>query len=100
MSARKKQRRRASPREQHRRQRQRQEEEQRLLQRRFDDNPNKILSIREWCVLNGLAARTGRRLISGEYGKPPVITRLSPRRIGISLAANAEWQKSRQQGAA
>jgi hypothetical protein len=43
--------------------------------------------------------RTGRRIIAGEYGTPPVVTRLSPRRIGISLANNAAWQASRERAA-
>jgi hypothetical protein len=83
---------RISQRERDRRHRQREED----AQRRFDDNPNRILTFREWCALNGFAVRTGRRVISGEYGPPPVITRLSPRRIGISLANNARWQQTRE----
>lgn len=63
------------------------------------ENGNRILSFKEWCALNGFAPRTGRRIIAGEYGTPPVVTRLSPRRIGISLANNAAWQASRERAA-
>ena len=54
---------------------------------------NRILTFHDWCWLNGISPATGRRIIKS--GKGPTITRLSPRRIGISVAANADWQASR-----
>jgi hypothetical protein len=60
------------------------------------ENANRILTFNDWCLLNGFAARTGRRILHGEFGPGPIVTRLSPRRIGISLANNAAWQQSRQ----
>lgn len=77
--------------------RQRRDSKWRSLQPRFDDNPHKVLAFLEWCALNGFSPRTGRRIIAGEFGPGPVVTQLSPRRIGISLANNAAWQASREQ---
>jgi hypothetical protein len=54
----------------------------------FEHN-NRVLSFRQWCELNGISARTGRRILKSDSG--PIITQLSPRRIGITLAHNAEW---------
>jgi hypothetical protein len=58
------------------------------------NHPNQILTFREWCQLNRISDRTGRRLITS--GEGPVLTQLSNQRIGISIANNAVWQKSRE----
>jgi hypothetical protein len=55
---------------------------------------NQILTFHEWCQLNRISARTGRRILASGMG--PTVTRLSPRRIGISVGNNATWQKSRE----
>jgi len=52
-----------------------------------------VLSFAEWCQLNRISPATGRRLIKTGLG--PVIVRLSDRRIGITVAANAAWQAER-----
>ncbi len=44
----------------------------------------------------GLVASVVRRILAGLYGTPPTVTRLSPRRIGISVAANRAGQESRE----
>jgi hypothetical protein len=49
----------------------------------------RILTFKQWCVLNSISEATGRRLIRA--GKVRV-TRLSERRIGISESANADYQ--------
>jgi excisionase family DNA binding protein len=56
-------------------------------------HPDHVLSIPEWCNLNGFSIRTGRRIRAD--GDGPVETRLSAKRIGITVADNARWQKSR-----
>jgi hypothetical protein len=56
-------------------------------------NPYRVLSFADWCRLNGISPATGRRILKS--GRGPVITRLSDRRIGINVAANAEWQAAR-----
>jgi hypothetical protein len=61
--------------------------------------PHQILSFRQWCHLNAISPRTGRRILAGEYGAAPVVTQLSPKRIGISYGANTVWQASRERAA-
>jgi len=57
-------------------------------------HPNQILLFLDWCRLNGLSERTGRRILTS--GNGPVITQLSPNRIGITVGNNARWQQSRE----
>jgi hypothetical protein len=64
--------------------------------READDH--RVLSFRQWCELNGFSPATGRRIINA--GNGPVITQLSARRIGITVANNAAWQTSRARGVA
>jgi hypothetical protein len=54
---------------------------------------HRVLSFLDWCWLNGISPATGRRILKS--GEGPAITRLSPRRIGITIAANAAWQAER-----
>jgi hypothetical protein len=56
-------------------------------------NPNQVLTFFEWCALNRISVRTGRRIIDSGTG-PPVV-QLAAKRIGITIGANAEWQASR-----
>jgi hypothetical protein len=55
---------------------------------------NQVLTFKEWCAVNALSERNGRRLLSGGNGPP--IVRLSPKRIGVRVAANKLWQASRE----
>ena len=57
-------------------------------------NDNQVLTFRQWAALNGISARTGRRILAAPGG--PIVTRLSPRRIGITVANNRQWQASRE----
>jgi hypothetical protein len=79
-----------SLREQERRQR------QRAHQRMPDDD--EVLTFAEWCALNKIGKRTGRRILRAPGG--PVVTALSARRIGITRGNNRRWQESRARGAA
>ena len=56
---------------------------------------DRVLNFSEWCALNGISPRTGRRIIDGP--NPPRVTRLSPRRFGIRVADNRAWQQARQE---
>jgi hypothetical protein len=56
---------------------------------------DQVLSFHEWCALNRISERTGRRILDGPEGPPTV--QLSPRRIGIRVAANRAWQHAREQ---
>jgi hypothetical protein len=57
-------------------------------------HPDQVLSFHEWCRLNRVSTRTGRRIITSDNG--PVVTQLTPKRIGITIRNNAIWQKSRE----
>jgi hypothetical protein len=59
--------------------------------RRHDDD--QVLTFEEWCLVNAISPRTGRRILS-EPGGPEVV-QLSARRIGIRVGANRAWQASR-----
>jgi hypothetical protein len=54
---------------------------------------DRVMTFAEWCQLNGIGIRTGRRILDGP--SPPVVVQLSPRRIGITVRANREWQARR-----
>ena len=60
----------------------------------FENDDNRVLSFRQWCFLNGISARTGRRILAS--GNGPTVTQLSDRRIGITIRANREWQEARE----
>ena len=59
-------------------------------------HPNQVLTFHEWCQLNRISDRTGRRIFKS--GNGPAITQLSPHRIGITVGNNAAWQQSRARG--
>ena len=61
--------------------------------REIELNQFRVLSFAQWCALNGISPATGRRLLA--RGEGPTITRLSDRRIGITVGANADWQAKR-----
>ena len=54
---------------------------------------DRCLTFREWCALNGIGQRTGRRILAS--GNGPVVTQLSERRQGITVRNNRIWQEAR-----
>jgi hypothetical protein len=56
-------------------------------------NDRQILTFAEWCRLNRISGRTGRRILAGPDG--PTVTQISANRIGISVGANCAWQQAR-----
>jgi hypothetical protein len=46
------------------------------------DHDQQILTFAEWCDLNSISARTGRRILKAPGG--PTVTMLTSRRFGIS----------------
>jgi hypothetical protein len=54
---------------------------------------SQVLTIPEWCRLGGFSLRTGRRIISSGAG--PVVTQLSAKRIGITVANDRAWKAAR-----
>jgi predicted DNA-binding transcriptional regulator AlpA len=65
-----------------------------ILPSELTDAEFRVLPFKQWCVVNGFSESTGRRIIKSDTG--PTVTRLSARRIGITLRANREWQASRE----
>jgi len=55
---------------------------------------DQILTFLEWCKLNRISERTGRRILDGPDG--PKVTMLSARRVGIAVRNNREWQQSKE----
>jgi hypothetical protein len=58
---------------------------------------DQVLTFFEWCQLNRISERTGRRILAGPGG--PKVTMLSPRRVGITVGNNRRWQQSRERQA-
>jgi hypothetical protein len=54
---------------------------------------DQVLTFKEWIALNNISWRTGRRILDGP--DPPMVVRLSARRIGITVKANRDWQARR-----
>jgi hypothetical protein len=57
---------------------------------------DQVLSFYQWCALNHISERTGRRIIKRPDG--PAVTKLSAKRIGVTVGANHRWQQSRARG--
>jgi hypothetical protein len=57
-------------------------------------HPNQVLTFFEWCQLNRISTRTGRRILAS--GSGPSVTQLSTHRVGITIANNAKWQAARE----
>jgi hypothetical protein len=76
-------------------QRRRRERERNRRQRRMqlsqlclpDDG---VLTFAEWCCLNDISTRTGRRIRAS--GKGPVFLQLSENRVGVRVRDNRLWQ--------
>jgi hypothetical protein len=64
-----------------------------VADRELELNQSRVMSFAQWCALNGISPATGRRLLRS--GQGPIITRLSDRRIGITVGNNRRWQESR-----
>ena len=56
-----------------------------------------VLLFIEWCRLNRISERTGRRILKSGMG--PAVVELSAKRIGITVGANRDWQQSRARSA-
>jgi uncharacterized Rossmann fold enzyme len=57
-------------------------------------NDNQVLTFKEWCAVNALSERNGRRIFAG--GDGPATTQLSPKRVGVTVAADKAWKASRE----
>jgi hypothetical protein len=68
--------------------------ERRQLRQRLAEDDDAVLTFKEWCALNSVSERTGRRILASGHG-PPVV-QLSAKRIGITVGANRVWQEARE----
>jgi hypothetical protein len=68
-----------------------------LHDRELGLDEHRVLSFSDWCDLCAISPATGRRILAS--GQGPIVTRLSARRIGITVGANAAWLASRAQSA-
>jgi predicted DNA-binding transcriptional regulator AlpA len=72
----------------------RREREEKARQRAIEvDNEHHVLALQEWCEINGISKATGRRILNS--GDGPAVVQLSPRRVGVTVAANRQWQATR-----
>jgi hypothetical protein len=55
---------------------------------------SQVLTFFEWCQLNRFSERTGRRILNSGTG--PIVTQLSPMRIGITVGNDKAWKASRE----
>jgi hypothetical protein len=71
--------------------------QKRKQQRRHELPPvlldDQVLTFLQWVKLNALSERTGKRILASGTG--PTVTRLSERRVGITVRDNRAWQESR-----
>jgi hypothetical protein len=69
--------------------------ERRTLDAPFSaSHDDQVLLFHEWCRLNRISERTGRRIIGRADG--PVVTQLSAKRIGVTVRNNRVWQAARE----
>ena len=57
------------------------------------DSDSQVLTFKEFCRLNRISERTGRRIIHSDNG--PAFVKLTSRRYGVTVAANKAWQQSK-----
>ena len=67
--------------------------ERRQLRQRLAEDDDAVLTFKEWCALNSISERQGRRILTS--GSGPSVTKLTDKRVGISRRANREWQQTR-----
>lgn len=60
------------------------------------DDADEVFTFKQWCALNKISERTGRRILAAPGG--PKVTMLSARRFGISRRDNRAWQEARSRG--
>ena len=68
------------------------------LRQRLATDDDAVWTFKEWCAVNGISVRTGRRLL--QSGRGPIVTMLSDKRVGISRRHDREWKASRARGGA
>jgi hypothetical protein len=68
------------------------QDDQRRARAVAERDDRRVMTFGEWCELNAISRETGKRIIKS--GRGPTVLQLSPRRIGITIAANRSWQQA------
>lgn len=72
------------------------DEQRRILDQLHIVHDDQVLTLRQWCALNNISARTGARILDPDNDKPkPKVTQLSDKRIGVRVRDNRIWQETR-----
>jgi hypothetical protein len=53
----------------------------------------RVLSFKRWCQFNDISVATGRRILAS--GSGPEVVRITDKRLGITVAADAAWKAAR-----
>jgi len=67
--------------------------EQLRLRQHLLEDVDAVWTFKEWCAVNGISPRQGRRILKS--GNGPLVTMLSDKRIGISRRHDRLWKASR-----
>ena len=70
--------------------------EQLRLRAKWAADDDAVLTFKEWCALNAISPRQGRRILKG--GNGPLVTMRSEKLIGISRRHDREWKAARVRG--
>jgi hypothetical protein len=56
-----------------------------------DTHDQQVLTFREWCSLNNISPKTGRRILKAPGA--PVVTMLTKKLIGITIKSDRDWKE-------
>jgi hypothetical protein len=57
-------------------------------------NDDQLLSFKNWCKLNAISERAGRRIWADPKARP-TLTKLTSRKLACSVGSNRRWQQAR-----
>jgi hypothetical protein len=57
-------------------------------------NDDQLLSFKQWCLLNAISERAGRRIWADPKVRP-ALTKLTSRKLACSVGNNRRWQQAR-----
>jgi hypothetical protein len=55
---------------------------------------DQLLSFKQWCLLNAISERAGRRIWADPKLRP-TLTKLTNRKLACSIGNNRRWQQAR-----
>jgi hypothetical protein len=57
-------------------------------------NDDQLLSFKDWCRLNAISERAGRRIWADPKARP-ILTKLTSKKHAVSVGNNRRWQQAR-----